>query len=178
MLLKFRTSVGRNRPDCLQDGTETCTDTHTLEKHRSWLPQRDYLEIRLLLHHGCHNVKDSEEGVINTQHWTAQQKQRSWNSTALCVRSSYCASCEADYYRIAIRNRIFQHFGRLSSGLRKMLSLAVSMSYWSIFEGNLVGLVDFTGSKFQRMAQFRFFDRNWASWSSVGIRACKMGQSH
>ena len=26
-------------------------------------------------------------------------------------------------------------------------------------------------------SQFRFFNRNWASWPSVGIRACKIGQS-
>ena len=42
------------------------------------------------------------------------------------------------------------------------MSPAVSTSYWSIFERNLVGLVDFAGSKFQRMAndqlaQFRFY---------------------
>ena len=70
------------------------------------------------------------------------------------------------------------------------------MSYWSIFERNLliVGLADFAGSKFQRMANwpsfffffdtgwiernrppvshnspsFHFFYRSWASWPSVG----------
>ena len=81
------------------------------------------------------------------------------------------------------------------------VSPAVSMSYWSIFERNIVGLLaDFARSEFQRMAhwpsydffnrkwmnctkqalrfvyfsQFRFFDRNWASWPSVGIRACQI----
>ena len=84
---------------------------------------------------------------------------------------------------------------------RKKTSLAPSMSYWSIFERNIVGLLaDFARSEFQRMAnwpsydffnrkwmnctkqalrfvyfsQFRFFDRNWASWPSVGIRACQI----
>ena len=78
------------------------------------------------------------------------------------------------------------------------------MSYWSIFEGNLVGLADFAGSQFQSMANwpsfdfsietgwtarnrppvsynspsFDFFYRNRAIWPSVGIWACKIGQSH
>ena len=38
------------------------------------------------------------------------------------------------------------------------MSPAVSMTYWSFFDRNLVGLVDFAGSKFQRMANWPSFD--------------------
>ena len=50
--------------------------TRTLTKHRSWLPQRGYLEMRLLLHHGCYNVQSLEDGVIHAhqQQQTEQQK--------------------------------------------------------------------------------------------------------
>ena len=59
------------------------------------------------------------------------------------------------YDGIGIRNRIFQHVGRLFlPGTVKN----VSMSYSSIFERNLVELVDFAGSKFQRMANWPSFD--------------------
>ena len=43
------------------------------------------------------------------------------------------------------------------------MSPAVSMSYWSLFESNLVGYADFAGSEVPtdgQLAQFRFFDRN------------------
>ena len=51
-------------------------------------------------------------------------------------------------------------------GLLKQMSLAVSMSYWSFFKRNLVGLAHFAGSKFQtdgQLAQFRFLYRNWVN---------------
>ena len=35
-----------------------------------------------------------------------------------------------------------------------------------------------TGRLFIYFSQFRFFNRSSASWPSVGIRACKIGQSH
>ena len=77
VLLKIRGSVGCNRPDSVQDGAQTRRHTHA-QKHRSRLPKRECLEMRLLLHHGCHNVKSFEDGVTHTQQQQkAQQKQRS-----------------------------------------------------------------------------------------------------
>ena len=68
---------------------------------------------------------------------------------------------EADYYYgIGIRNRVFHRFDRLFLPGTSKMSPAPSMSYWSIFERNLllVGLADFAGSKFQRMANWPSFD--------------------
>ena len=62
------------------------------------------------------------------------------------VFRSHTCRPEADCYRSRKQKRIFQHFGRLFfPGTIKNIP-AVSMSYWSIFERNLVGLADFAGS--------------------------------
>ena len=47
--------------------------------------------------------------------------------------------------------------GQAFSGTLKKKT-APSTRYWSIFERNLVGLADFAGSKFQRMANWPRFD--------------------
>ena len=52
------------------------------------------------------------------------------------------------------------------------MSSSVSMSYWSIFERNLVGLADFSGSKFQAIRTIHTVSmkkRNWASRSSSSV---------
>ena len=88
------------------------------------------------------------------------------------------------------QNRIFQHFGKL---FLPKTSPSPSMSYWSIFERNLVGLADFAVSNSNgwptgpvsikksrnwenyttkqaacKFTLFRSKNRNWASWPSVG----------
>ena len=47
VLLKSKRNVGWNRPDRAEDGTKTHTHVWT-QRHRSWLPQRDDLELRML----------------------------------------------------------------------------------------------------------------------------------
>ena len=66
VLFKFRGRVGWNRPDCVQDETQVRTDPHTHREHRSWLSQREYLEMRRLLHHSFQNVQSLEDYVIHS----------------------------------------------------------------------------------------------------------------
>ena len=50
--------VDCNRPDCGQNGTQTRENTHMHKNTvRSSLPQRAYLEMRVLFHLGCHNLQ-------------------------------------------------------------------------------------------------------------------------
>ena len=69
--LKFRGSVGCNCPDCVQDGTQTRTDSHTHKTPSVAVTKGMYFEPRLLLHHDCHNAQSLEDGVLNTQKQTA-----------------------------------------------------------------------------------------------------------
>ena len=97
-------------------------------------------------------------------------------------------------YRSRKQNRIFQHFGRLFlPGKLKNVPYCLnellvnfreeSSGIWPILQARI--------PKYVQLAQFRTknrnwekftkqaaFYRNWASWASVGIRACKIGQSH
>ena len=52
VLFKFRVNVRWNLPDCVKDGTQARRPAQA-QKHRSWLSQREYLEVQMLLHHGC-----------------------------------------------------------------------------------------------------------------------------
>ena len=58
-----------------------------------------------------------------------------------------------------------------SRGLKK-ISPAVTMSYWLIFERNLVGLTDFAGSLMQRLIETRPVGH------PLEFRACEIGHSH
>ena len=67
VLLKVKGSVGCNRPDSGQDDTQTRTDTRTRKTTlRACHEGNTCLEMRLLLHHGCHDVQNLEDRVIHT----------------------------------------------------------------------------------------------------------------
>ena len=90
VLLKFKTSVGCNCPDCDQDSTQMRTDTHshkirTHTKTPFVAATKDIcLKMWLLLHHGCHRVQSTEDGLINTQQQTAQDKKKLKFNLSLC----------------------------------------------------------------------------------------------
>ena len=91
VLLKVRASLGCNRSDFVQDGTHPQTDTHT--HGNTFVPQREYLEMRLLLLHGCHNLQSLEEGAMlyayihsSTQH----SKNKEAEIGSHFVSSPYC----------------------------------------------------------------------------------------
>ena len=83
---------------------------------------------------------------------------------------------ETDNYRIEKKTGFFNILtGFFSRGPWKM-SPVVCMSYWSIFNRNLVGLADFAGSKSQRMANWPSFDKKNGNWENYAKRAAYLVQ--
>ena len=119
-------------PDCVQDGTRKCTGTHTHQNAPSWLPQREYLEIRLLLHHGSHSGKSLKDREIHTQQQqTAQRKHRSWNWTALCFWFLLLAVKSLDGTQTSRRVHV-DHTGK---SLDRGCCCTVAASKYAAFEG-------------------------------------------
>ena len=83
-------------------------------------------------------------------------------SVVVCVGVAAAAAVnavKANKYRSGKKSRIFINtWAGFSLGDVQNMSPAVSTNCWSIFERNLVRLVDFAGSKFQRMANWPSFD--------------------
>ena len=75
--VKLKACVCCNRQDWVQDGIQTRIDKHTHKNTVRGCHKDKYLEMPLLLHHGCRNVPSLEDGVILTkQQQTAQQNKR------------------------------------------------------------------------------------------------------
>ena len=101
--------------------------------------------------------------------WNLQQKDglcnliyyRSIVGTRFCCRNHSAPQCLLFRPTIIVPENKTGFFNTLTgffSWGRWKTSPAPSMSCWSIFERNLVGLADFAGSKFQRMANWPSFD--------------------
>ena len=109
--------------------------------------------------------------AVSMSYWSIFQRSLVGLADFACSKFQWMANWPSfDFF-----NRNWVNCTNLRGGIGRFCGLEFQrMANWPRFDCRFCRLEVPTDGQ---LAQFRFFYRNWASWPSVGIRVCKIGQS-